>query len=228
MSAKQNNSGGNLEKFENKIIQILLTIGIPFLCFVFCWWSAGFLLKSGLIAFSEREIAFTAFFGLFIGILIIYFNLKKFTLRFYHFNYQLLIIIYLFCFAIAFAMFMGFPIGVLVLGTISGFYIGRRGKHNRIPYMYFSKTARKFSLFNAVLTGASSLVIGMLALKEANLLEFIPKIFRIKTDFFTGYSGILFVSFLTIILMFFQFWITWKSAVLAYRQEFYAFTSRQD
>jgi hypothetical protein len=206
-----------LEKVENKIIQILLAIGIPFLCFVFCWWFAGFLLKSGLIALADREIACAALFGLFIGILITIFYLKRLTFQFYQINYWILFIIYLFISAIAFAMFMGFPIGTLVLGAFSGFYIGRRSKHNRIPYMSFSKTARKLSLFNVLFIGTSSFMIGCLALKETNLLAFIQKFFWLKPAFFTGYSGILFVTFLTIILMFFQFWITWKSAILAYR-----------
>lgn len=213
---KQNNSGGNLEKFENKIIQILLVIGIPFLCFDCCWWSAGFLLKSGMVALSEREIAYAALFGLFIGILIAVFYLKKLTICFYQINYWIIFIIYLFISAIAFAMFMGFPIGLLALGAISGLYIGRRSKHNRIPYMFFSKTAGKLCLFNALFIGTGSFIIGNLALKETNILESIHFL-GLKPDFFTGYSGILFVSLLTIILMFFQFWITWKSAILAYR-----------
>lgn len=206
-----------MTKFENKIIQILLAIGIPFLCFVFCWWSAAFLFKSGLVTLSEREIASAAFVGLFIGILIILFYLKNLTIHFYQINYCVLFIIYLFIFAIAFAMFMGVPIGILVLGVLTGLYVGRRSKHNRIPYMYFSKTARNLSLFNALITGISSFIIGIPALQETEVPKFIQNIFWLKPDFFTGHSGILFVSFLTIVLMFFQFWITWKSAIVAYR-----------
>ncbi len=206
-----------MEKFETKIIQILLTIGIPFLCFVFCGWSAGFLFKLGLVTLSEREIVSAALFGLFIGILIILFYLKRLTIRFYQISYRVLFIIYLFLFEIASPMFMGISIGILILGVLSGFYIGRRSKHHRIPYIYFSKTARNSGLVNALLTGINPFSIGIMDLKEADILAFIQNIFWLKPDFFTGNSGILFVSFLTIVLMFFQFWITWKSAILAYR-----------
>lgn len=113
-------------------------------------------------------------------------------------------------------MFMGFPIGLLALGALSGLYIGRRSKQNRIPYMFFSKIVKKLSMLNAMIIGTCSSLTGIMALKETNLLKSI-QFLGLKPDFFTGNFGILFVSFLTIVLMFFQFWITWKSALSGYR-----------
>ena len=199
---------------KTETITVSLAVGIlcPILLFVLLWWTAAALAISAPI--PERWIMAAALIGLATGIGLDIIYLKKWILQVYHLKMWLLVLIYLFCSAIAAAIGMGLPFGNLVLGTLAGGYIGRRAAHSSQSSSSFSKSAHKVSLFTAAITGAWTLFIGIFALQEKVVTDLFQSVVRLSPTTARGPVGIGLVIVLSFILMIGQYWC---SRIMAFR-----------
>lgn len=158
-------------KTESAVIAVFLLMAFPFSLFILGWWASASLFIYGAAPIPEYAIAFSAFAGLALGIVIAVLRLKHWVPQFYDLRKGLAVLVYLFWSAVATAFFMGLPIGVLALGLLAGFYIGRRGRHADMEDAPFKKEARQAALFLAAVVGLVSLAMGTLAIQEQRSMQ---------------------------------------------------------
>jgi len=202
---------------KTESIVVSLTVGIlcPLLLFVLCWWATAAL--ATYLPIPERWIAVAALSGLASGIGLDVLYLKKWIPHFYSADVKLLVLVYLFCSAIAAAFCMGLPLGNVVLGTLAGVYVGRRAYHATQSRESFSKTARKVGLFTALVTGAWALWIGLLALDEEMVIELLQGVVGLSRVMIAGPVGVGLVILLCVALMVVQYWCTRIGAWMMFR-----------
>jgi hypothetical protein len=205
----------NLTKIESIAAGLILGILCPLSTFVLCWWAAAAL--NFYIPIPERWIAAAALVGLAAGFGLNVLYLKRWILSFYQVDMKLLILVYLFCSAMATAFFMGLPFGNLVLGTLAGVYMGRRALHAPLSRVTFSNTASRVGNFAALATGAWALWIGLLALNDESTTASLQAVSGVAWEFFAGPAGIGLVIVLCIILMAVQYWCARAAAWIAFR-----------
>lgn len=201
-----------MTKTETITVSLIVGIICPALLFVLLWWSSAAL--AIYVPIPERLIIMTALSGLAAGIVLDIIYLKKWSLQFYHLKMWFLVLVYLFCSAIATAICMGLPLGNLVLGTLAGAYIGRRAFHSTQSRRMFSQTAKKVAVFTAVITGAWTLLIGICALSEEVVIDFFQSVMGLTPAIISGPVGIGLVILCGFILMIGQYWcskaLAWK------------------
>ena len=188
----------------------------PLLLFVLCWWSTAALTMYHVLRIPESGIAVAAFTGMALGITLDVLYLRRWIPRFYRVDVRVMMLVYLCCSVIAVAFFMGLPVGNVVLGTLAGVYIGRREYHATRNEESVSKTVRKASFFTAAVTGAEALPIGLLALNEDWVVEWLQRVTGMDAGAVTGLFGIGVVVVLFAVLMTVQFWCTKTMARIAF------------
>ena len=204
-------------KTESVIVGVVLGILCPLLLFVFCWWTTAAIAIAHILPIPESGVAVAAFTGLALGVILDVLYLKKWIPRFYSVDIKLLVLVYLFCSAIAIALFMGLPFGNVALGTLAGVYVGRREYHAAGSGGSFARTTRRASIFTALVAGAEALPIGLLALGEGVVLELLQVVVELDQSVITGPVGVGLVGLLCVVLMVVQFWCTRTGARLAFR-----------
>ena len=203
-------------KKELFIIGIGLGIFIPMAIFVFFWYLGAILKIYNIVYFPESIIPVFALTGLCIGILMDILFLKRLIPQFYHIRTSILIIVYLYCSALAVAFFMGLPIGNFVLGVLAGFYMGRKYHILDQQMVNFTLAVKNTSLFAALITSLEALVIGLMIIQEDNVIasanQFIG--FKLFLSHMLVDSGI--VAFLGVVLFILQFFSTKVAARVAF------------
>ena len=111
---------------------ILIAILYPVLLFVFFWWGSASLAMSHIMPIPEIGIAIVAFVGLASGVFLDVLYLRKWAALFYDADLMLMMLLYICCTILAVAMFMGLPLGNLILGTAVGLYSGRRAPKGQV------------------------------------------------------------------------------------------------
>lgn len=197
-----------LTKTESIAVGFAVGILCPLLLFVLCWWVTATLSMYHVLRIPESGIAVAAFTGLVLGITLDVLYLRRWILRFFSVDLRVMVLVYLCCSVIAVAFFMGVPVGNLVLGTLAGVYIGRREYHAARSGESTLKTVRKASLFTAAVTGAEALPIGLLALSEDWVVDWLEGVTGMASWAVTGWFGIGLIVVLCAFLMIVQFWCT--------------------
>jgi hypothetical protein len=128
---------------------------------------------------------------------------KKWIPHFHSADVKLLVLVYLFCSAIATAFCMRLPLGNVVLGTLAGGYVGRRAYHATQSRESLSKTASRVGLFAASVTGAWALLIGLLALDE-EMVELLQVVVGLERVIIAGPVGVGLVILFCVVLMIVQ------------------------
>jgi hypothetical protein len=204
-------------KTESIVIGLAAGTLCPLLLFIFCWWTSAAL--ATYLTIPEDWIAGAALTGLAIGIGLDVVYLKKFISRFYQVNVKPLVLVYLFCSAVATAFCMGLPLGNLLLGTVAGMYVGRRAYHTAQSRGAFSKAAQRVGYFTALVTGVWALPIGILALDEEMVVGFFQSVVGWTPATISGPVGIGLVILFCFVLMTVQYWCALAGARLMFRHE---------
>jgi hypothetical protein len=132
------------------ITYIVVGLFLPVSLSVGAWWISSFLYMVKIITSHSQVIGISAgFMGA--GMIINLFYLKKLAEKFFDYNIKILLIINLFWSFILIGAFGGFPVGNLVIGAVTGLYMGTR---KRLKNEAIS--SKKISLFTALLTGGLS------------------------------------------------------------------------
>jgi hypothetical protein len=203
-------------KTESIAVGLVVGILCPLLLFILCWWSIAALVIYQILPISESVITVAAFAGLVAGVTLDALYLRKWIAQFYSADIRLMVLVYLLCSAIAVALFMGLPLGNIVLGALAGVYVGRRQHKAGGRREFFPRPARTVSVFTALVTGLEALPIGLLALSEGMVLELLEQIVGLEVSVITGTFGIGLVALLCVVLMVVQFWCTQTAAWLAF------------
>jgi hypothetical protein len=214
---RHSSTGTKMNRLERTIIGIFISFACAVSFLVAGWWISASLSIYHLLAISEQGIATAAFAGLGLGILLNLLCLRIWIARFYNVAWPLAVLIYLFWLAIATASFMGLPIGTLILGILAGLYLGRRQRHAGSSTIAFARHAKRASLLVAMITGTSSLGIGILALGEESVLASIQKLAGTNPGAITLVAGACIVLVSCMVLVILQFWGTSRAAAFAYR-----------
>lgn len=196
-----------MTRVEAIVVGLVLGSLCPLLLFVFGWWGAATLSRY-LLPIPESVIAAMALAGLALGLLLDGLYLRRWIPRFYRVGARVMVPVYLCCSVMAVAFFMGLPLGNLVLGTLAGGYIGRREYHAARSRDSAARTIRKASLFTAGVTGAEALPIGLLALNEDWVVDWLQAVTHIDAWTIPGLLGIGLIVSLCGVLMAVQFWCT--------------------
>ena len=206
-----------MSKLESTIIGLFVGIACPFLGFVAFWWTAALLHLQGFPV-PEGVIKAAALTGLGLGCLLDVLSLRRWVEKFYTTNLRWMVVVYLGCFVVAFASFMGLPIGTFALGVAAGVYIGRREYHNQADGVLAATTFHKVAIFAASVTTLAALLIGILALQtEKGTLTWIENTFDLNRNSLQGGGGFILIGFLCVLLFVMQFWSTRMAGRLAFR-----------
>jgi hypothetical protein len=112
---------------------------------------------------------------------------------------------------------MGIPVGTLSLGIFAGAYMGRRERHHQVDSPRVANTLRRVALFAALVTTATALPIGILALNEQHILSLLEANFGLERTVFYGSTGLMLVGFLCFLLFLIQYWCSKGAGYLAFR-----------
>jgi len=192
-----------VSRTESIATAIFLGILCPLSAFVLCWWAPATL--NFYLPVPESWIAASALTGLAVGIGLDVIFLKRWIPLFYKVDIKLLVLIYLFCSAMAAAFFMGLPLGNLILGVLAGAYLGRRAYHISQSRISLPKTTTRFILFTTLVTGAWALWIGLLALNDESVITLVQVVPGLAGVPVSGLAGIGLVILLTFVLMAVQY-----------------------
>jgi len=195
-----------MSKTESAIIAVFLFIAFPFTFFVLAWWG------SFMLSTPERAIPVCAFAGLGVGIVVVVSGLRTWVSRFYDAVKMLTVPLYFFWSAIALAFFMGLPIGVVTLGLLAGFYIGRKGYHEGMAATNFKKDVLKVCVFTSIVTGFASLAMGILAVQEARTMQHILMLVGMSRLAATAVGRAVLVAIAVPVLVSLQYWLTGRTA----------------
>lgn len=162
-----------MSKWEKCLVALTAGSACLLLSFIAFWWTAAtiHLLAFPLPISLIRTAAFT---GLGLGCLLNLLFLPRWVKQFYTADLRWMLAVYLGLFILAFASFMGFPIGTFLLGIVAGAYVGRRQSHRHARRDQHVVALRRTATLCALMTTAAALPIGILGLKEpivADLFE---------------------------------------------------------
>lgn len=205
-----------MTKAESVAVGLVVGTLCPLLLFVGFWWITATLSRYQLLLIPESGIAVAAFTGLALGVTLDVLYLRRWISRFYSADMKVMVVLYLCCSVIAVALFMGLPVGNIILGTLAGVYIGRRESHAGRSGESAAKAVRKASLFTAAVTGAEALPIGLLALNEDWVVAWLQAVTGMDPWEATGFLGIGLIVLLCVVLMAVQFWCTKTGAWLTF------------
>jgi hypothetical protein len=197
-----------MHKLESILIRIVLAILCPLLLFVMFWWGTALLTISGILPIPENRIAIVAFTGLAIGVLLDLRYVKTWTACFYTVDKLVVELLYLSCSLIAVALFMGFPVGNLILGMLAGVYTGRRLYHAHTQGEAAVKSIKKVSLLTGLVTSIEALPVGILALQEDWVDKGLRSVIRMESAVMSSVIGVALIIFLCVVLAGIQYLCT--------------------
>ena len=198
------------------MIGFFLGVACPLLSFVLFWWTTA-LFSLYIADIPVKVIITVALTGLMIGIVLDIIFIERWVKGFYTANVSLLIVLYLSLCLVAVACFMGLPVGTFALGITAGAYTGRRYRHMQTHNTSVTTALRKAAFLAAFVTTAAAFPIGILALKEQNVLKSLGMIFNFDQASLQGPIGLVIVIFLCFILFLVQYWCSKQAGRLTFR-----------
>lgn len=205
-----------MNRAESILIGLFVGIACPLLLFVFCSWTVAAITIYHVLLLPSRVIIIAGFTGLGIGLVMDIVWLKRWVRRFYTANTYLMIAVYLAMSVVALAFFMGLPIGSLVLGILAGAYVGRRQFHTGGSGSACSKAAHKVGLFAGLVTTAETLPIGLLALDEPSIINFVRSFLGLEESVIAGPLGVTLVAAMCVVLFVLQLSCTLIAATFTF------------
>ena len=104
-----------------------------------------------------------------------------------------------------------------MLGLLAGLYIGRKGYHAGMAVADFKKDVRQVSVFAAAVTGFVSLAMGILAVQEADTMQFILMLVGLSRLAATATGRAVLVVIIVPVSIGLQYWLTGRMAYLGFR-----------
>ena len=205
-----------MSRLESALIHIAVGALCPAAGFFIGWWSAAGLTLYGVLSLSETAIAAAALAGLGVGVLLDGLLVRRWAASFYDWDSRWLALLYLGGSLVAVALFMGFPLGNLVWGTLAGVYLGRRERHRPATRQALGQAARRGSLFTATVTAVEALPIGLMALDEGIVVGMLQAALRWSPQQIAGLQGSTLVMALCLVLAALQMWLTGTAAGIAF------------
>jgi len=206
-----------MSKLESIVVGFVVGIACPWLTFVAFWWTAAFLYLQGFPV-SEGMIKTAALTGLGLGCLLDVVFLRRWVKKFYTANLRWMIVVYLGCFVVAFASFMGFPVGTFLLGIGAGIYVGRRESyHHQVDRNQLTFALHRTAILTSSITSVAALPIGILGLKESHVAALFEVWFGLDRNRLYGTAGFILVGLFCLLLFVAQYWCARKAGVLAFR-----------
>lgn len=205
-----------MKLLESILIKTIIYALIPILMFFLFWWGASALYILRIIDFSEIHIIISSLLGPIIGLILVFRFHQIIYVRFYKLETLYIILIYLFCSAIAFALLMGLPFLNLFIGILAGIYLGRKAKNNCLDEKQFMKNSTKALLFIASITSIFALLIGILSLQEDFVVEILSSIFGFINLEISGPFGFVLATVYSLLLFTLQYYLAKKSSRIAY------------
>ena len=204
-----------MSKLESIVVGFVVGIACPWLTFVAFWWTAAFLYLQGFPV-SEGMIKTAALTGLGLGCLLDVVFLRRWVEKFYTANLRWMIMVYLGCFVVAFASFMGFPVGTFLLGISAGVYVGRRESHCQADRNQLAVALRRTAVLTSSITSVAALPVGILGLKELHVSALFEAWFGLDRSRLYGTAGFILVGLFCLLLFGVQYWCARKAGVLAF------------
>ena len=205
-----------MSKFESIILGIAVGIACPWLTFVAFWWAAATFhlyvlrLPTGLII-----TAALAGLGLGCGLDILF--LRHWVEKVYTASRRWMIVVYLGCFVVAFASFMGFPAGTFLLGIGAGVYVGRRESHRQVDRNQLAGALHRVAVLTSSFTSAAALPIGILGLKEPDVSAWLEAWFGLDRNRVYETAGFILVGLFCLLLFGVQYGCSRMAGILAFR-----------
>jgi hypothetical protein len=204
-----------VNRTESIVVGLVLGLACPLLTFVLFWWTMA-AIHMRLPQVSVLAVITAAFTGLGIGIALDIAYLKRWIKVFYTANVRILAAIYLGLCAVAVAFFMGVPAGTFLLGIGTAVYVGRRQRHSQADSASATPILRKTAVFAALVTTAAALPIGLLALGDQGVLEFLETFLGFGQAGLRGFVGVTLVGVLCLVLFAAQYWCSHMAGQLAF------------
>jgi len=161
-----------VHKREAIVIGLVLGIAVPLTTFVVFWWTTAFIHLT-MPSVPIEIVIVAAFTGLGIGVVLDLVYLKQWIEGFYTANPGVLAMIYLGLSVVAVGLFMGLPLGTLILGIGAGVYVGRRRRIELADRTTTALSIRKTAVITAFVTALTALPIGLLALGDQSVISFL-------------------------------------------------------
>jgi hypothetical protein len=205
-----------MSKSESILIRLFIGIACPYLTFVAFWWSAA-MFHFYVFPLTDGVIATMALIGLGLGCLLDALFLRRWVGEFYTASLRWMIVFYFGCFVIAFASFMGFPLGTFALGILAGAYIGRRERCCLANREQMRTALRRTALLTSCLTTLAVLPIGILGLQEPLVGTVFEKCSGMNRHWLVGTPGYILVGLFCLLLFAGQFACSKIAGRLAFR-----------
>ena len=159
-----------MRKTESIVVGVLLGFAIPSLGFVGFWWTTA-LIHMSIPGIPVEVVIAGAFTGLVVGLVIDAVYLKRWIKCVYTAKPRVLVMFYLGLCVVAVGLFMGLPVGTLILGVGAGIYAGRRCRFATAGRKASAVSIRKTALFAASVTALAAFPIGLLALRDRSVIS---------------------------------------------------------
>jgi hypothetical protein len=205
-----------VSRTESIIVGSVLGLACPLLTFVLFWWTTA-VIHMRLPQVPVQVVVVAALTGLGLGIVLDIVCLKRWIKVFYTANVWILAAVYVGLCAVAVAFCMGFPAGTFLLGTGTGVYIGRRQYHSQADSASGTATLRKTAIFAALVTTTAALPIGLFALEDRGVLNFLETLLGFGQADLRGFVGVTLVGVLCLLLFTVQYWCSRIAGQLAFR-----------
>jgi hypothetical protein len=205
-----------MRKTESIIVGLVLGITIPLLTFVVFWWAMA-LIHFSIPSFPVEVVIAAAFTGLLVGILLDLVYLKRWVKGFYTANPWMLMVFYLGLCIATVAVFMGLPVGTLIVGVGAGIYVGRRRRVASAGITTSTLSIRKTAAFAAFVTAMAALPIGLLALDDPNIISMVETRLLFDHIQINSMTGPALIVLLCCILFAVQYGCTLAAGKLSYR-----------
>jgi hypothetical protein len=205
-----------MSKLESVIVGVAVGIACPWLTFVAFWWTAA-AIHLLVLPLPTGMIVTAALTGLGLGCILDVLFLRRWVEKFYTANLRWMVVVYLGCFVVAFASFMGFPIGTFLLGIAAGIYVGRRASHHRVDRNQLAIALRRAAVLTSSITTMAALPIVILGLKERAVPELFEAWFGLDRDRLYGTAGFTLVGLFCLLLFGAQYWCARRAGRLAFR-----------
>lgn len=205
-----------MSKLESIIIGLVVGIACPWLTFVAFWWTAA-AFHLYVFRLPTSMIVTAALSGLALGCLLDVVFLRRWVEKFYTANLRWMIVVYLGFFVLAFASFMGFPIGTFLLGIVAGAYVGRRECHRQADAHQLAAGLGKVAVLTSVMTTVAALPIGFLGLKEPVVCAWFEACSGLDRKWLHGTGGFLLLGLFCLLLFAAQYWCARMAGRVAFR-----------
>jgi hypothetical protein len=205
-----------MSTWEKSLVALAAGVTCLWLTFVACWWTAA-AIHLCLVPLPESLIRAAALSGLGLGCLLNVLFLPRWVKKFYTADPRWMLAVYLGLFVIAFASFMGFPIGTFLLGIVAGAYVGRRQSHRHADRDQLVVALRRTATLCAVMTAAAALPIGVLGLKEPIATDLFESRLGFDRSALDGPWGFALVGLVCLFLLVGQYFCTEIAGRLAFR-----------